>query len=261
MSAVGPGASVVEPHLDLFKLDWLRNPAAALEQGRMVGISDPDFVEMSAWWAELHAQLAVLAADRDMPLLAMGGNATALRIEASEQRGSRDSDYLTTASETDLRALMAAFVARSRSTSPRCSSATRPATACRSSLSRRAYRSSRTSARRRYVKEEDQRRRTADEDGPWPSIARGLDDWSQADAPSLRYGQRIRAFQASRVAAATKRPMEEWRGRARWLQFAVRSLGTGLKGYEQWRRALRSEARIREPAGANLRRTAPRWPR
>jgi Nucleotidyl transferase AbiEii toxin, Type IV TA system len=355
VSAVGPGVSLVEPHLDLFKLDWLRNPPAALEQGRAVGISDPHFVEMSAWCAELHAQLAVLAAERDMPLLLMGGNATALRIEASKQRGSRDNDYLTTASEGDIRALMEAFVARfephfdaplfryrqlvgppDAESLPLAAFAVdvpamldRNATGGRLSVKLEFHiesvelfpDSERVSgrffalgedvtaripklpyqiglklmtlheppvgidqareddlprqlydldvllaqlkqqkqwdvlidyARRRYVKEEDQRQRTAAEDGPWPSIGRRLDDWSQTDALSLPYGQHIRAFQASQVAAATKRPMEHWRGRARRLQFAVRSLAAGPQGYKQWRRALRIETRIDEPAGAKL---------
>ena len=104
--------STVGSHAQLFKLAWVTDPANALAQGRAVGISDPHFIEMSAWCAELHAQLAALAVERDLPLLLMGGNAAALRLEASKQRGSRDNDYLTTASEHDIRALMDAFVAR-----------------------------------------------------------------------------------------------------------------------------------------------------
>ena len=104
--------NAVAEQISLFKLDWLRNPEAALEQGRAQGISDPHFVEMSAWCAELHAQLAALAEERDVPLLLMGGNAAALRLEASKQRGSRDNDYLTTANEHDVRALMDALVSR-----------------------------------------------------------------------------------------------------------------------------------------------------
>jgi hypothetical protein len=44
--------------LELFKLDWLNDPETALAQGRERGITDPHFVEMSSWCAELHAQLA-----------------------------------------------------------------------------------------------------------------------------------------------------------------------------------------------------------
>lgn len=79
--------NALSEHLELFKLDWLNDPAAALAQGRERGISDPHFVEMSAWCAELHAQLAELAEERSLPLLLMGGNATALRLEAAKQRG------------------------------------------------------------------------------------------------------------------------------------------------------------------------------
>lgn len=104
--------TALDKHLDLFKLDWLKDPAAALELGRARGISDPHFAEMSAWCAELHAQLADLAQERGLPLLLMGGNAAALRLEAAKQRGSRDNDYLTTATEADIHGLMDAVVAR-----------------------------------------------------------------------------------------------------------------------------------------------------
>ena len=42
----------------------------------------------------------------------MGGNATALRRDASAQRGSRDNDYLTTATEGEIDALMTAMEAK-----------------------------------------------------------------------------------------------------------------------------------------------------
>jgi hypothetical protein len=105
-------SALVSEHLGLFKLTWLADPSAALAAGRSAGISDPHFIEMSAWCAELHAQLADLAQDRDLPLLLMGGNAAALRMEAAKQRGSRDNDYLTTASEQDILGLMEALVSR-----------------------------------------------------------------------------------------------------------------------------------------------------
>src|SRR5918992_4142601 len=97
--------SLTSEQLALVKLDWLRDPESALTQGRERGISDPHFVEMSAWCAELHAQLAELAEELGIPLLLMGGNAAALRLEAADQRGSRDNDYLTTATEAEIREL------------------------------------------------------------------------------------------------------------------------------------------------------------
>jgi hypothetical protein len=42
-------------------------------------------------------------------LLLMGGNAASLRFDAIQQRGSRDNDYLTAASHTDIERLMDAF--------------------------------------------------------------------------------------------------------------------------------------------------------
>lgn len=105
-------SAAVSNHLSLFKLDWLTDPDSAIAAGSAAGITDRHFIEMSAWCAELHAQLAELARDRDMPLLLMGGNASALRMEAASQRGSRDNGYLTSASEHDIRGLMDALVAQ-----------------------------------------------------------------------------------------------------------------------------------------------------
>lgn len=104
--------SIPAEQLGLFKLDWVADPVIALEQARELGISDPHFIEMSAWCAEMHAHLAELAEERELPLLLMGGNAAALRLEAAHQRGSRDNDYLTVATETDIFGLMDALTAR-----------------------------------------------------------------------------------------------------------------------------------------------------
>lgn len=99
-------------HTDLFVLGWMNDPQQAVAAATARGISEPHAIEMSAWCAELHEQLRLLAEDRGMPLLLMGGHGAALRLEAAKQRGSRDNDYLTTASECDVVALMDALQAR-----------------------------------------------------------------------------------------------------------------------------------------------------
>lgn len=357
--------NVLSEHLELFKLDWLKDPAAALAQGRERGISDPHFVEMSAWCAELHAQLADLAEERSIPLLLMGGNAAALRLEAAKQRGSRDNDYLTTATELDIRGLMDALVARFaahfekplfryrelhggpgaeplplvafafdvpslldsnaregrlgiklefhieddpglfpeseevsgeffalaqtlRARLPKLPyqlalklmTLVEPPVgidaAHEDALPRQIYDVDAllatldkrqdwdvlaTYTTRRYKKEEQQRDRTPSPGGPWASIGVRLDAWSQADDAALRYGALIRSFQASQVSTATKRPPEQWRGRARRLQFAAHCLAADAApgvsggdggGFGRWQRALAIERRIKEPAGPNL---------
>ena len=99
-------------HAGLFALGWMTNPDQAVADASARGISEPHAIEMSAWCAELHEQLRLLAEEREMPLLLMGGHAAALRLEAAAQRGSRDNDYLTTASEHDIVALMDALQAK-----------------------------------------------------------------------------------------------------------------------------------------------------
>lgn len=360
--------NVLSGHSELFKLDWLKDPAAALAQGRDRGISDPHFVEMSAWCAELHAQLADLADERDIPLLLMGGNAAALRLEAAKQRGSRDNDYLTTATEPDIHGLMDALVAKfaPHFTEPlfryrqmhggpnaeplplvafafhvpalidsnardgrltvklefhieddadlfpdsetvsgeffalaetlharlpklpyqlalKLMTLVEPPVgideAREDSIPRQIYdvdallatlttsndwKTLATYATRRYEKEEKQRKRSPNPAGPWASIGVRLDAWSQTEDAQQRYGGLIRSFQASQVSAGTKRPPEQWRGRARRLQFAMRCLsldaaaagagngGSGEDGFARWQRALAVESRIHEPAGSEL---------
>jgi hypothetical protein len=99
-------------HASLFLLGWTAAPQQAIAAANERGISERFAIEMSAWCAELHEQLRQLAEERDMPLLLMGGHAAALRVEAAKQRGSRDNDYLTTASEADIVALMDALQAK-----------------------------------------------------------------------------------------------------------------------------------------------------
>jgi hypothetical protein len=349
--------SFTPEQLELFKLDWAKDPQAALAQGRERGISDPHFVEMSSWCAELHTQLAELADELQIPLLLMGGNAAALRLEAANQRGSRDNDYLTTATEAEVRELMDAFVQRFaphfeeplfryrelhggpdaeplplvafavdvpaqldsnaqegrlsiklefhieddpelfpegesvsgqffalrqdfRAVLPRLPyqvglklmtlvappvgiDAKREDAIPRQLYDLDALLAQLHSqeqwdvlaeyAKRRYVKEERQRDREPNPDGPWPSIDDRLDDWAQAEDGDQRFGALINSFQASQVARATKRPLAQWRGRSRRLQFAARCLAMGAEGFARWQRALEIERRIDEPAGRNLR--------
>lgn len=89
------------PHADLFVLNWMLDPEQALRDANARGVSEPHAIEMSAWCAELHEQLRIVAEAEQMPLLLMGGHGAALRLEAATQRGSRDNDYLTTATEED----------------------------------------------------------------------------------------------------------------------------------------------------------------
>jgi hypothetical protein len=95
-------------HLHLFKLGWQADPSTL---PRRPG-TDHLTVETAAWLAEINEQLTELAAERDITLVLMGGNAAALRMEAAKQRGSRDNDYLTDASGPEIDALMAAFAER-----------------------------------------------------------------------------------------------------------------------------------------------------
>lgn len=104
-------AGIIQP-ADLFVLDWMTDPEQAVAFARERGITEPRSVEVSAWCAELHEQLRLIAEQRQMPLLLMGGHAASLRMEAAKQRGSRDNDYLTTATEQDVVGLMDALQER-----------------------------------------------------------------------------------------------------------------------------------------------------
>lgn len=100
------------PHADLFTLSWVSDPERLLIDARQRGVFEPHAIEMSAWCAELHEQLRILAEQAGIPLLLMGGHGAALRVEPAKQRGSRDNDYLTTASEQEVAALMDKLQAR-----------------------------------------------------------------------------------------------------------------------------------------------------
>lgn len=97
--------------------EWLRDPARLRNRARKLKVNLLT-AELAAWCAEIHRHLAELAEQRELPLLLMGGNAAALRLEVGKQRGSRDNDYLTTASEDDIEGLMAGFSDRFRDLAP-----------------------------------------------------------------------------------------------------------------------------------------------
>jgi hypothetical protein len=102
----------VAAHRDLFILDFVRRPEILREQGLASGITEPFICEITAWCAELGEQLQTLSGELGIDLLLMGGNGASLRFDAIAQRGSRDNDYLTTATEAQLDALMRSLEAR-----------------------------------------------------------------------------------------------------------------------------------------------------
>ena len=67
---------------------------------------------------EVHEHLHDLEDTVGVELLLMGDNAASLRFDAIQQRGSRDNDYLTTASHTDIGRLMDAFAERFKALHP-----------------------------------------------------------------------------------------------------------------------------------------------
>lgn len=107
-------SELVTANQELFKLDWIRDPQIIETRAKEHGLSDRLTLETSAWCAEIHAQIEELAQERGLVLILMGGNAAALRMDVAAQRGSRDNDYLTTATEEDLAQLMRALRDRFR---------------------------------------------------------------------------------------------------------------------------------------------------
>lgn len=104
-------AGDLDDHLRLFILDFVRAPDTLRERGRDAGITHNSTLELAAWCAELNEQLKLLATEGGVALQLMGGNAASLRLEASAQRGSRDNDYLTTAT-AEIDALVAGLARR-----------------------------------------------------------------------------------------------------------------------------------------------------
>lgn len=98
--------SLVGAHADLFKLDWVLDPESLEERRQEHGLTDRFTLEASAWCGELHLHLEELAEAAELDLILMGGNAAALRTEVFAQRGSRDNDYLTSASREEIDSLM-----------------------------------------------------------------------------------------------------------------------------------------------------------
>ncbi|MGC9222169.1 MAG: nucleotidyl transferase AbiEii/AbiGii toxin family protein [Solirubrobacteraceae bacterium] len=101
--------TALEEHVDLFKADWIREPDLLAQRIHHAGVSDRYTAELAAWCAEVHEHLRNLADQLGIALLLMGGNGTALRFDAVRQRGSRDNDYLTAATPTDIDSLIVLF--------------------------------------------------------------------------------------------------------------------------------------------------------
>jgi hypothetical protein len=99
-------------HRHLFILDFVSNPEILVAAGKESGITHEYMREISAWCAELNEQLKALAGQTGIELQLMGGNAAALRLDAAAQRGSRDNDYLTTATAREVEELAEALGAK-----------------------------------------------------------------------------------------------------------------------------------------------------
>ena len=104
--------SALADHLNLFKADWIADPALLADRIREASVSDRFTAELAAWCAEIHEHLRELADELDIGLILMGGNGTSLRFDAIRQRGSRDNDYLTAATPEDIDRLIARLGAR-----------------------------------------------------------------------------------------------------------------------------------------------------
>lgn len=96
----------------LFLTAFPADPQSAQTQGASHGLDNRDACEVSAWCWELAEQLKSLSTMQGLHLIMIGGTATQLRIAAKFQRGSRDDDYLTDATEAEIVALMDALAAK-----------------------------------------------------------------------------------------------------------------------------------------------------
>jgi hypothetical protein len=96
----------VQDHLDLFLTPFAADPEQAFAHAAEVGIKNKGAVEVAAWCFELAARVEDLSSRRGVQLALMGGTACQLRFQASVQRGSRDDDFLTTASREEVARLM-----------------------------------------------------------------------------------------------------------------------------------------------------------
>lgn len=104
--------SDLEPHLALFKAEWIADPDRLKSSLQEAKVNDLFTGEIAAWCAEVHERLHELATDLDIDLMLMGGNGASLRFETVQERGSRDNDYLTVATRADIQRVMDAFAAR-----------------------------------------------------------------------------------------------------------------------------------------------------
>lgn len=102
----------VAEHPELFKAEWITEPARLKTLARRAKYNDLFTAEIAAWCAEIHEHLRDLEAEVGVQLILMGGNGASLRFDAVQQRGSRDNDYLTVAAPGDIERLMDAFAAR-----------------------------------------------------------------------------------------------------------------------------------------------------
>ncbi|HVA20333.1 MAG TPA: nucleotidyl transferase AbiEii/AbiGii toxin family protein, partial [Solirubrobacteraceae bacterium] len=110
--------SIPTAHLSLFKANWIGDPDRLKVLARHHKYNDLFTAELAAWCAEVHEHLHDLEDTVGVELLLMGGNAASLRFDAIQQRGSRDNDYLTTASHADIGRLMDAFAERFKALHP-----------------------------------------------------------------------------------------------------------------------------------------------
>lgn len=100
------------PVIDQFLTPFPRDPQSAVARGAERGLDNRESCELSAWCWEVSLQLQHLAQERSLHLVMMGGAPTQLRVDVRRQRGSRDGDFLTDATPSEIEALMAAFAAR-----------------------------------------------------------------------------------------------------------------------------------------------------
>ena len=108
----------IQDHLHLFFTDFPSEPDAALARGREIGLGNATVCEVAAWCWELDEQVRALATRQGLNVALMGGTAVQLRLQISEQRGSRDDDYLTDATSTQIQSLMAALAQRFEALAP-----------------------------------------------------------------------------------------------------------------------------------------------
>lgn len=96
-------------HPELFLTDLVSDPAGVIARAAQLGIRNKSVAELAAWSWELGMQVHETATRFGIPLLLMGGTAAQLRFRVEVQRGSRDADFLTTASREQVAQLAASL--------------------------------------------------------------------------------------------------------------------------------------------------------